>query len=189
MLWHVNDGVWLFEDHWQWDNADSYCQSNLTSNFKAVRMRHIRSIVTFQMFQQVNWNWLQFCCNKVVCNTLQSFPNLACQISERHFSKLYAGLLITAMYYRIAGIFRGRNFRELVKSTIFTKKTFADWLLLPPQNFMEKLSLKTAKFTKVFSLESFLLYGSPCHINFKYTSNTCLPTCIHAKWCGKYSHV
>ena len=72
---------------------------NLTSNFKAVWMRHIRSIVTFQMLQQVNWNWLQFWCNKVVCNALQSFPNLACEFVTyfgRLFSKLYAGLLITA---------------------------------------------------------------------------------------------
>jgi len=83
--------------------------------------------------------------------------------------------------------FRVRNFRKLVKSTIFAKKTFTNCLLLPPQNFMEKTftnSHKTAKFTTVFSLESFLLYGS--HINFKYTSSTCLPTCIHTKLCGKY---
>ena len=57
---------------------------------------------------------------------------------------------------------------KLVKNTIFAEKTFADCSLLQPKvatppNFAEKTfanSHKIAKFAKVFSLESFPLYGS-----------------------------
>ena len=61
--------------------------------------------------------------------------------------------------------------RELVENKIFVEKTFADCsLVLPivpledatPSNFAEKTfanSHKTSKFVKVFSLESFPLYG------------------------------
>ena len=56
----------------------------------------------------------------------------------------------------------GINFHEFVKTTFFTEKTFVDCPLLPCQrmprpNFAEKTfmySHKTAKFAKVFSLES-----------------------------------
>ena len=54
-----------------------------------------------------------------------------------------------------------------MKNTIFAEKTFADCSLAVPKdttppNFTEKMfadSHKTVKFAKVFSLESFLLYG------------------------------
>ena len=80
------------------------------------------TMVTYKLGQVHMSGCLPVTGNKVVCNTLQPFPNLACQISERHFSKLYAGLLITAMYYRIAGNFRGRNFRKLVKIRFLWRK-------------------------------------------------------------------
>ena len=59
------------------------------------------------------------------------------------------------------------NFRKLVEKKIFAEKTFADCLLVPPKdtmvpNFLENTfanSHKTSKFVKVFSLESFPLYG------------------------------
>ena len=61
--------------------------------------------------------------------------------------------------------FEKENFCKLVENTIFTKKTFTDCSqALPmatiPLNFTEKTFtniLKTTKFAKVFSLESFLL--------------------------------
>ena len=70
-----------------------------------------------------------------------------------------------------SGTFAGENFHELVESTIFTEKTFTDCsLVLPkdamPLNFTEKtfaISHKTSKFVKVFSLESFPLYGIEGH--------------------------
>ena len=57
-----------------------------------------------------------------------------------------------------------------MKNTIFAKKTFVDCSLLAPkdvtpQNFAEKTfanNHKTAKFPKVFSLESFPLYSILC---------------------------
>ena len=60
------------------------------------------------------------------------------------------------------------NFRGSVGSENFTDKTFMDCLKPNisgcgmPQNFMEKTfadGSRTSKFAKVFSLESFLLYG------------------------------
>ena len=124
-------------------------------------------MVTYKLGQVHMSGCLPVTGNKVVCNTLQSFPNLACQISERHFSKLYAGLLITAMYYHIAGNFRGRNFRELVKIRFSGRKLsriahFCSGKGCHGPNFVEKTfaySHKTVKFAKVFSLESFPLYG------------------------------
>ena len=69
--------------------------------------------------------------------------------------------------YRIVGNFRGRKLSRIGENTIFAEKTFADCSLLqrqkmPRPNFAEKTfaySHKTAKFTKVFSLTSFPLYG------------------------------
>ena len=69
--------------------------------------------------------------------------------------------------YRIAETFWGENFHVLEKSTVFTEKTFTDCLLVPAQRrhlFCRETfanSHKTMKFAKVFSLESFLLYGIP----------------------------
>ena len=53
----------------------------------------------------------------------------------------------------------------MVKNKIFTKKTFANCSLedSTPPNFVEKTftnSYQTAKFTKVFSLKTFPLYGT-----------------------------
>ena len=62
-------------------------------------------------------------------------------------------------YYRIVGNFQGELFRELVKNTIFTEKTFTDCSLLPRQKIPHPKiswrktfanSRKTAKFVKVF---------------------------------------
>ena len=80
----------------------------------------------------------------------------------------YSFNIITLLlcWYRIAENFRGRTL--LRKNTIFVEKTFADCSLLLRQrmpclpNFMEKTFAnhhKTTKFAKVFSLESFPLYG------------------------------
>ena len=83
--------------------------------------------------------------------------------------------------YRIAETFWGENFHVLEKSTVFTEKTFTDCLLVPcpkmPRSqiyFAEKTfanSHKTMKFAKVFSLESFLLYGIPFYSFCKHFSS------------------
>jgi len=74
-----------------------------------------------------------------------------------HTHILYSGKLL-----------REKTFANWLKNTIFAEKTFTDCSLLPcrkvpsPQNFTAKTfvdSHKTAKFAKVFSLESFPLYG------------------------------
>ena len=70
--------------------------------------------------------------------------------------------------YRIAVNFRGRNFRGSEGSENFAEKTFTDCLKPiiggcdTPQNFVEKTFAdgpQTSKSAKVFSLESFPLYG------------------------------
>ena len=72
-------------------------------------------------------------------------------------------------YYHIAETFEGENFHELVKNRIFAEKPFVDCSLVSPAkdttppNFAEKTftnSYKTSKFAQVFSLKSFLLYGT-----------------------------
>ena len=74
----------------------------------------------------------------------------------------------------IAGNFEGENFRELVKNTIFTEKTFTDCSLLPrrktasPQNFAEKLSQIATKLwnsqkffpSKVFRYTVYIMWWS-----------------------------
>ena len=63
----------------------------------------------------------------------------------------------------------GEIFHKLVENKmIFVEKSFMDCLLVPlkdatPPNFTMKTfanSHKTSKFVKVFSLESFMLYGT-----------------------------
>ena len=80
----------------------------------------------------------------------------------------------TFYIYHIAGTFERENFCELVKNTIFCGENFRGLLTCAnskdttPQSSRRKLSRiaekkkkekKNAKFVKVFSLESFLLYG------------------------------
>ena len=60
--------------------------------------------------------------------------------------------------YHIAGNFRGRKLSRIGENTIFVEKTFVN-------------SHKTAIFTKVFSLESFPLYGI-LSFNFKQQANS-----------------
>ena len=73
-----------------------------------------------------------------------------------------------ATFYTCLNSFEGENFRKLVKNTIAVDKTFVNLACFcrakdtMPTNFAEKTfanSHKTVKFTKVFSLESFSLYG------------------------------
>ena len=75
---------------------------------------------------------------------------------------------IRLIVYRIAVNFRGRNFHGSIGNENFTEKTFTDCLKPSisecgmPQNFMEETfadGSRTSKFAKVFSLESFPLYG------------------------------
>ena len=70
--------------------------------------------------------------------------------------------------------FEGENFHELVKSRFSRLLAFAKPKDTAPPNFAEKTfanSHITVKFAKVFSLESFLLYGIPqaivCHALFR----------------------
>ena len=81
--------------------------------------------------------------------------------------------LFAHIAYRIAGIFQGRKLSRFGGNKIFTKKTSTDYSpVSPPKdamplNFGEKAftnSYKTLKFAKVFSLESFPLYGITFHI-------------------------
>ena len=72
--------------------------------------------------------------------------------------------------YCIAGNFRGRKLLQIGEK-IFTEKTFADCSLVPPKDAMPPNlakttfvnSYKTSNFAKVFSLESFPLYGTSLH--------------------------
>ena len=72
----------------------------------------------------------------------------------------------------------------MVKNTIFAEKTFVDYLLLPrrvpkdatPPNFAKKTFVNSHKITKsgkVFSLESFPLYGTLLLL-LSYTSDCIL---------------
>ena len=65
------------------------------------------------------------------------------------------------------GTFRHRSvpFRVLV-TTVFAEKTFTDCSLLPRQRMLHpqissRIGTQTTRFMKVFSLESFPLYGRP----------------------------
>ena len=71
--------------------------------------------------------------------------------------------------YRIAGNFRGRKLSRIGEKSNFRRENFCGLLAFAtpknatPLKFHEKTfanSHKTAKFTKVFSLESFPLYGN-----------------------------
>ena len=73
--------------------------------------------------------------------------------------------------YRIAGNFRGRKLSRIGEKYDFRRENFRGLLACAapkdatPLNFAEKTftnSHKTVKFSKVFSLESFPLYGSGC---------------------------
>ena len=71
--------------------------------------------------------------------------------------------------YRIAGNFRGRKLLQIGEK--FSQKTSADCSLVPPKDAMPPNlakttsvnSYKTSNFAKVFSLESFPLYGTSLH--------------------------
>ena len=94
--------------------------------------------------------------------------------------------------YRMVGNFWGRKLSRIGENTIFADKTFADCSLLPRQRmprtkfFGKKTfaySHKTAKFAKVFSLESFPLYST----FFQVVANTSLiprplPDFISQQW-------
>ena len=105
----------------------------------------------------------------LVCITLEFI-----MIMKRFVVKLVWGLFHTCscywvvtsvVEYHIVGNFRGRKLSRIGENTIFAEKTFAGCSLLQHQrchapNFVEKTfanSYKIAKFTKIFSLESFLV--------------------------------
>ena len=92
------------------------------------------------------------------------------------------------------GNFRGRKLSRFGRNKIFTEKTFVDCSLvsLPkvPPNFAKKKTFantyKTSKFAKVFSLESFPLYGlylvvgSVCYIvDVEGCPLCCAPLCTY----------
>ena len=85
--------------------------------------------------------------------------------------------------------FDRENFRELVENTIFVKKNFAVCSVLPwqknaiPQILWRKLSHKTMKFAKVFSLKNSPLYGTPFT---GYNDKYCW---FHLSWNFMYEHI
>ena len=99
--------------------------------------------------------------------TAKFFPTSVQRFQLRH-NKISMKIILRVyrrLEYRIAGNFQGRKLLQIGENTIFVEKTFMDCSLLscqrtPRPKFAEKIfaySDKTAKFAKVFSLESFPL--------------------------------
>ena len=90
-------------------------------------------------------------------------------VHHRALHYIQVALVLQCTYTpTLVGNFRGRKLSQFGRNKIFTENIFADCTLvsLPkdalPPNFVEKTftnSYKTSKFAKVFSFESFPLYG------------------------------